>query len=239
MKIIVTKNYEELGKLTSEYLLGLMLSKQNRMNIAITAGKTPEAVYEYLVPKVKDKDYLSHVHYYNFDEIPFKVTKTAGITMRDLQNLFFVPANIPTEQIHPLDENNYLEQDKRLVKDGGLDAILLGIGADGHYCGNLPGTTSFEDFTSRVDCSDERLRNRIKRHFDNEEDIPDYYITMGPRSIMSANRLILIANGIRKAEIMKEFIHGKVNPDIPASILRMHPGLTVIMDEEAASLSSK
>jgi len=235
MRIIVTKNYEELGQLTSDYLLGLMLSKQNRMNIAITAGKTPEAVYKYLVPKVKEKDYLSHVHYYNFDEIPFKVTKTVGITMRDLKNLFFTPANILAEQIHPLDENNYLHQDERLANDGGLDTILLGIGADGHYCGNLPGTTSFEDFTSRIDC-DERLRNRIKGHFDHEEDIPDYYVTMGPRSIMSAKRLILIANGTRKAEIMKEFIHGKISPEIPASILKMHPDLTVIMDEEAASL---
>ena len=235
MKIIVTKNYEELGKLTSEYLLGLMLSKQNRMNIAITAGKTPEAVYKYLVPKVKEKDYINHVHYYNFDEIPFKVTKTVGITMRDLQNLFFIPANIPAAQIHPLDENNYQSQDERLANDGGLDAILLGIGADGHYCGNLPGTTTFEDFTSKVDC-DERLKDRIKGHFDKEEDIPDYYITMGPRSIMSAKRLILIANGTRKAKIMKEFIHGKVNRDIPASILRMHPDLTVIMDEDTASL---
>ena len=235
MRIIVTSNYEELGQLTSDYLFGLMLSKQNRMNLAITAGKTPEAVYKYLVPKVKEKDYLNHVHYYNFDEIPHKVTKTAGITRRDLNQLFFIAANIPAGQIHPLDENNYLNQDERLANDGGLDAILLGIGADGHYCGNLPDTTSFEDFTSRIEC-DERIKNRIKVHFAKAEDIPDYYVTMGPRSIMSAKRLVLIANGTRKAKIMKEFIHGKITPEIPASILKMHPDLTVIMDEEAASL---
>lgn len=235
MRIIKVKDYDELGKVTTQHLLGQMFKKQGRVNLAITAGKTPLKVYEYLVPEVKEKAYLSHVHYYNFDEIPHKMGNQLGITMSELNELYFEPAEISKDNIHPLNEQNYLEQDERIARNGGLDCILLGIGEDGHYCGNLPNTTNFEDFTSRVDC-DEKMKERLSGHFDDPEDIPDYYITMGPRSIMAAEQLVLIADGSRKAKIMKEFLEGKVTSEIPASILKMHPNLTVIMDQEAASL---
>lgn len=235
MRIIITKDYDELGKVATQHVLGQMFKQQNRVNLAITAGKTPLKVYEHLVPEVKDKGYLSHVHYYNFDEIPYKKEDHLGITMSELNELYFEPANIAKENIHPLDTQNYLTQDARIMADGGLDCILLGIGEDGHYCGNLPGTTTFEDFTARVDC-DDNMKQRIAGHFSNPEDIPDFYVTMGPRSIMAAKQLVMIANGTRKAKIMKQFIEGEVTREVPASILRMHPNLTVIMDEEAASL---
>ncbi|MBP2098771.1 glucosamine-6-phosphate deaminase [Enterococcus rivorum] len=238
MKVIVVKDYESLSKVAAQHLLGEMFQRHERVNLAITAGSTPIGMYEYLAPEVKGKDYLAHVHYYNFDEIPYFSGKQEGITISDLRRLYFNPAGVPEAQIHVLDEKNYQEQDQRIFDDGGLDAILLGIGADGHYCGNLPGTTKFTDFTTKVNC-DEAMKERISGHFEDKEEIPDFYVTMGPRSVMNARHLILFASGEEKAAIMKTMIEGSITDEIPASILKMHPHLTIILDEAAAKLLDK
>lgn len=234
MRIIITENYEELGKVASQHLLGQLFGKQDRVNLAITAGSTPLEVYRYLIPEVKGKSYLSHAHFYNFDEIPYKSNDREGITISDLRELFFDPAEISPNNIHILDGENFAGQDERIHQDGGLDAVLLGIGADGHYCGNLPGTTTINDGTTKVIC-DEQMKARIGNHFKNEADIPDFYVTMGPKSIMAVRHLILIANGKKKAGIMRKFIEEEISLALPATILKLHPNLTVIMDREAAS----
>lgn len=234
MKLIITKDYEEMSHVAAQHLLGYMY-KNRRVNMAITAGTTPARMYEILVPQVKDRPYFDHVHYYNFDEIPYKISKREGITISDLRDYYFTPANIPAEQIHVLDENNYTEQDAKIAAVGGLDVILLGIGADGHYCGNLPYTTKFADETSKVIC-DEILKDRIAGHFENPEENPDFYVTMGPRSVMRAQNIILFASGKKKAEIMKRVLTGEVDENIPATYLLAHPNITIILDEEAASL---
>ncbi|MCT1901996.1 glucosamine-6-phosphate deaminase [Oceanobacillus sojae] len=235
MKIIVGKNLEEMSTIAAQHVLSYMY-QDRRVNLAITGGTTPEKMYEILVPQVKNQTCFSNVHYYNFDEIPYKKEDREGVTISDLRRYYLDPANIAEENIHALNQYNYKEQDQRIKNDGGLDMIILGIGADGHYCGNLPGTTSFGDMTTRVEC-DQRLKDRILPEFNYEEEhVPDYYITMGPKSIMMAKNLVLIASGTKKAEIIQRILQGKVEESIPASILTMHPNLTIILDEEAASL---
>lgn len=187
-----------------------------------------------MFPEVKGKSHFSHVHFYNFDEIPYKHQQCEGITMSDLRELFFEPAAIQESQIHPLNDQNYEKQDERIQQEGGLDAVLLGIGVDGHYCGNLPGRTTINDGTTKVNC-DSLMKKRISPHFQNEEEIPEFYVTMGPKSIMAAGQLILIANGQKKAAIMRQFIEGEISLDLPATILKLHPNLTVIIDREAES----
>ncbi|WP_375178672.1 glucosamine-6-phosphate deaminase [Enterococcus rotai] len=238
MKVITVKNYDELSKVAAQMLIGEMFQRHERVNLAITAGTTPIGMYEKLVAEVKDKEYFSNVHYYNFDEIPYKSGIREGVTIGDLRELYFDPAGISEDQIHILDGENYEKQDERIEAAGGLDAILLGIGSDGHYCGNLPGTTKFTDFTTKVIC-DEAMKERIAPHFEDRAETPDFYVTMGPRSVMAARHLILFASGTKKAKIMKAFIEGAITDEIPASILKMHPHLTIILDEEAASLLDK
>lgn len=234
MKTIITKDYEEMSQVAAKHVLGHILNSQYRTNLSVTAGTTPVRMYEILTEEMRGKDYYNNAHYYNFDEIPHKVKQEEGITMTDLRNLFFTPAGINEDRIHMLDENNYKNQDQRIVEDGSLDAIVLGIGADGHFCGNLPGTTQFKDFTTKVIC-DEAMKKRIGGLFESADDVPDFYITMGPSSIMQAKHLILIASGIKKANVMKEWYRSNIDESLPASILKAHPNITVIMDEDAAS----
>lgn len=237
MRVIRTTSLQEMNEVGAQYLLGAMHT-QHRTNIAITAGSTPKGVYDVMIPLVKDKDYFDNVHYYNFDEIPFKGEDGYGVTMTNLNKLYFDPANISREKIHVLDWTNYETQDERIAEDGGLDFVLLGVGADGHFCGNLPGTTKFGDLTSRVDedATPDMVDVLLSEVGGVEEKRPDFYVTMGPKSIMQIKKLVMIANGKAKAGIVKKLVEGVVTEDVPATLLTTHPDFTLIVDAEAAAL---
>lgn len=240
MKVIITEDYQEMSQVAVQHLLGVMHS-QHRKNISITAGSTPKGVYEMLVPLVKNKKYFEHVHFYNFDEIPFKGEEDRyGVTMTNLHNLFFGPAEIDRERIHVLDWTNYETQDERIKADGGLDMVLLGVGSDGHFCGNLPNTTKFGDLTSRVNANatPEMADVLLSEVGGDKEKQPDFYVTMGPKSIMQVKKLVMIANGKKKAGIVKQLVDGTAMEDVPATLLTTHPDMTLIVDKEAASLLS-
>lgn len=235
MKLIIEENYDQMSRVAANVLLGQMYQNK-RINLAITAGSTPVKMYQYLAEDVKNKPYFNNVHYYNFDEIPFKKRGGYGVTMSNLTRLFFEPAAINSGNIHVLDEKNYQTQDARVEQAGGLDLILLGIGTDGHYCGNLPGTTTFEDLTSLVkDTATKQMKAILLDEVGGDEaERPDFYVTMGPKSVMQAKVIVLFASGKKKATIIKKAFFGPVTNEVPASLLQTHPNLTLILDQEAA-----
>ena len=118
---------------------------------------------------------------------------------------------------------------------GGIDLQLLGIGHDGHIGFNEP-CDVFELGTHCVDLKPETIEAN-KRFFDgNEELVPKQAYTMGIKTIMQARKVLMVANGVGKAEIIKKALFGPVTPEIPASILQMHPDFILVGDEEALSL---
>ena len=228
MKIIIEKDFEAMSETTKNILLGHM-SQDKRVNLSITAGNTPVGVYKRMVDIVKDSPDYANVHYYNFDEIPVS-DQAEGITITDLRKLYLTPANINEANIHPLTVENYAEQDKRLAMAGGLDAMLIGLGGDGHFCGNMPTTTSFENLTYKIKVTGEEpwfVPDMMEAGLE--------FVTMGPVSVMRVKHLILIVNGEKKAEMVKKVLQGPVTEELPASVLQLHPNLTVILDEAAAS----
>ncbi len=237
MKLIITKNYEEMSTAAAQHVLGYMY-KEQRVNLAITAGSTPIRMYELLVLQVKERRFFDNVHFYNFDEIPFVGESGYGVTMKNLDRMFFSPAKIEQQNIHVLTGDNYATQDQRIKADGGLDMILLGLGADGHYCGNLPGTTAFGDETAVVyeDATPEMKEILLQEVGGIPEKRPNFYVTMGPKSVMAARQIVIFATGSHKAEAIKRLVQGGVDEAFPASLLTTHPHLTVIIDEEAAAL---
>ncbi len=236
MKIMIEKDYEQMSKTALQLLLGVMY-QQKQVHVAITAGSTPKRMYELFVEEIRHKVPFENVTYYNFDEIPFKGQTGYGVTMANLAKMFFEPAGIDASAIHVLDDTNYQEHDAYLQSIGGLDAILLGIGADGHFCGNLPGTTTFSDQTVKVGIdSRPDMREILLGEVDGDESrIPDHYVTMGPKSVMNVRKVMMFAAGKAKAAIIKEAFFGKVTENVPASVFQLHPDFTLILDEEAAS----
>jgi len=236
MKVIHEKTYEDLSRTASNIVMAKMYQNR-RVNLALTAGSSPKGVYELMIPQMQGRDYLDNVYFYNFDEIPLK-GKDLGITLRDMKNLLYDPAGVSDNHIVRLDEHTYPTQMQRIRDAGGLDLMLMGLGWDGHYCGNLPGTTKFAD--EIVTVSNEAvpgLAERIaKNHHINATDLTDYYITMGPKAVMETKELLLIINGKHKAEATRRLFNDPISEEFPATLLRLHPNFTVILDDDAASL---
>ncbi|EIW6199974.1 6-phosphogluconolactonase, partial [Escherichia coli] len=121
-------------------------------------------------------------------------------------------------------------------REGGLDLVVLGLGADGHFCGNLPNTTHFHEQTVEFPIQGEMVD--IVAHGELGGDfslVPDSYVTMGPKSIMAAKNLLIIVSGAGKAQALKNVLQGPVTEDVPASVLQLHPSLMVIADKAAAA----
>ena len=111
---------------------------------------------------------------------------------------------------------------------------LLGIGNNGHIGFNEPGTP-FGSLTHIVELT-ESTREANKRFFSSIDEVPTHAVTMGVKTVMQARSIILMAIGPAKAPIMKEMLQGPVTEKVPASVLQLHPDVTVYMDYEAAKL---
>lgn len=123
---------------------------------------------------------------------------------------------------------------EKIIDENPIDLQILGIGENGHIGFNEPGTP-FDTPTSLVDLTESTIQAN-KRNFDSEEDVPKKAYSMGISSIMKSKQIILLAFGKNKAKAIKELMKGDITPDCPATVLHNHPNVTVVVDEEAASL---
>jgi len=121
-----------------------------------------------------------------------------------------------------------------LAAEGPMDLQLLGLGVNGHIGFNEPGSSVGS--RTRVVTLDERTVQANARFFAKDEDVPRKAISMGIATILSARRILIVATGAAKAEAVRAMIEGPVGPDCPASFLRCHAAVEMILDREAASL---
>ena len=119
--------------------------------------------------------------------------------------------------------------DKMIADLGGIDIQLLGIGLDGHIGFNEPE----EFFTKETHLVklDESTIEANSRFFNSIDEVPKEAITMGMYSIMQAKKILLIANGKNKKDILMKSFYGEITPWVPASILQLHKDVTVIYSE--------
>lgn len=235
MKLITTDTYEEMSEMMTAILLAEM-TQDKRTNLSITAGSSPKGVYELLAKWYKKyAGKFGDTYFYNFDEIVYdKVPE--GITISALQEQFLTPAGVPEKNIRRLTLENYAQYDEMIREDGGLDVMMIGLGGDGHFCGNMPVSTDFSKETHKVYFKEEYPWYKDVGALFGGSDIPEFFVTMGFKSLLKVKHLVLIVNGKSKAEILKKALSGEVTPLIPGSVLKLHPNFTVIADKEAASL---
>lgn len=235
MKLIITKTYEELSEITAQIFLGKMY-EDRRVNMSITGGASPKGAYEIITKEMrKNQKNFTNVHFYNFDEIETPVTKRY-MTMDGLKKEFLEPAGIHPDNIHPLTLKNMKEIQAELHNTGHLDFMLLGMGADGHFCGNLPVNCEFDKEIYPFQLNEKVPTYQIYMDaFGDPEDIATEYVTMGAAAVMKVKHLVMIVNGKKKALAVKKLLSQEVGTDFPSTVLRMHPNFTLIIDEEAAS----
>ncbi len=122
---------------------------------------------------------------------------------------------------------------ERVVRDAHVGLQLLGIGLNGHIGFNEPGSTA--DSVTRVVELSEQTRIANAANFPDRQAVPTLAITQGISTIMSANRLVLMAFGSKKANIVARALQEPATPKVPASVIRSHPDVTVLLDQPAAS----
>ncbi|MGC6770124.1 glucosamine-6-phosphate deaminase [Enterococcus sp. LJL128] len=235
MKIIVEKDYEGMSSRVSEKLIEAIYGGSFQ-NISVTAGSSPIRAYEIASAHIRNHEINPQITFFNFDEIPFKKSGGDGVTITNLKKSFFEKAGIADEQLHKLTMENYQTHDAYLESIGGIDIVFLGIGADGHFCGNLPNTTKFGDQTSfvSIDARPDMKDILLGEVEGAAEELPEGYVTMGPRSIMNIPEVIMMASGKGKAAIIKKAFFGSVTEAVPSSVFQLHPNFTLILDKEAA-----
>ena len=131
----------------------------------------------------------------------------------------------------PVEECKWYNQ---VIRDmGGIDLQVLGLGGNGHIGFNEPGD-AFELETHIVNLKEETIKAN-SRFFASQDDVPRQAMTMGIKSIMMARKILLMASGEAKAEALKQAFTGPVTPRVPASILQLHPYVTLVADKAAMS----
>lgn len=116
---------------------------------------------------------------------------------------------------------------------GGVDIQILGIGTDGHVGFNEP--MSSLGSRTRIKTLTRQTRQDNARFFDTIDDVPDHVLTQGLGTIREARHLLLLAMGEAKAEAIAAAVEGPVASICPASALQLHPHVSVLVDEAAAS----
>lgn len=236
MKFIKTETYEQLSHQAANLIAAQILVKPNCV-LGLATGSTPVGTYKELIAANKNGDLdFSTVTSVNLDEyVGLDGSNDQSYRYFMNNNLFdhvnidkaktFVP-NGCAEDI----EAEGKAYDEHIKALGGIDLQLLGIGLDGHIGFNEP-DDCFTAATHLVELDESTIKANA-RFFENEADVPRKAITMGMMSIMQAKKVLLIANGASKKEILEKSLFGPITPEVPASILQLHPDLTVIFSEK-------
>ena len=234
MKILIQADADAVSQTAAAVILGTM-THDRRVNVSLTAGSTPVGTYRIVAPILAaDPGSYSNVHFYNFDEVPLADSER-GMTMTALDEQIYGPAGISAENLHELTMETADAIRTDLIDHGGLDLIVMGLGADGHFCGNLPGSTRFDADIYDISITPELpWYPDFATHFP-ATSVPTRLVTMGAPLINRAKRAVLIVTGAAKADALVAALDGPVTAELPASILQTHPDLLVIADEAAAA----
>lgn len=237
MKIVIAENYKIMSDLVARLVIK-QIRHNNQTILALPTGGTPIGFYKNLVKAVKQKKVsFKQVKIFNLDEYvgldesdshsfhAFMRARLLNFIDIKRENIF-----VPDGMAKNLKQAgaNY---ESLIKKYGGIDLAVLGIGLDGHVGFNEPGS-DFNSKTRVVKLTEKTRRSNLK-YFHDLEQVPHQAITMGLGTITKAKKIILIASGEKKSNIIKRALTGKATESLPASILQKHKNLTVVLEKRA------
>lgn len=240
MKIRIAKDYDQMSTWAAE-IVAQEIKEKNDLVLGLATGSTPEGLYRLLVQMYQEGTLdFSKVITFNLDEyLGLAPTHPQSYAYFMHQHLF-AHINIKAENIHLPDglakdlPAFCREYEEKIAAAGGIDLQILGIGRNGHIGFNEP-NDYLSAGTHVVSLAEETI-DANSRFFNSKDEVPRQAVTMGMGTILKAKKILLMANGKTKAEAIKGTLSGKITTKIPASFLQLHRDLTVIIDEEAASL---
>ena len=239
MRIYQAETYTAMSRRAANIISAQVIYKPDCV-LGLATGGTPVGLYKQLVD------------WYNKGDLSFAETRSVnldeylGLSPHHEQSYrYFMQVNlfdhidIKPENTHVL---NGLAKDpdaecrayNQLIRDlGGIDLQLLGMGHNGHIAFNEPGE-NFGLETHVVDLT-ERTIDANQRFFERREDVPRHALSMGIKNIMNARRILMVVSGEDKAEAVYKAFAGPVTKQVPASVLQLHPDVTLVGDKAALS----
>ena len=239
MKIIITENYEEMSKKASEILVSIVKNNPNAI-LGLATGSSPIGTYQNMIKDHKENGTsYKNVHTVNLDEY-------VGLTAdHDQSYAYFMRTNLFDGLDIDLKNTNLpcgsakdlqaeCDRYNTLLENYKQDVQVLGLGSNGHIGFNEP-DTPFDSVTHLVDLTENTIKDN-SRLFASIDEVPRQALSMGIKNIMNAKSILMVVSGKNKAEAVKGMVKGEITPALPASVLQLHPFVTVICDKDAGSL---
>ncbi|HJB56368.1 MAG TPA: glucosamine-6-phosphate deaminase [Candidatus Flavonifractor intestinipullorum] len=239
MRIYLSEDYKAMSRRAANIISAQVITKPDSV-LGLATGGTPVGAYQQLVEWYKKGDLsFAEIKTVNLDEY-------LGLSPHHEQSYrYFMQVNlfdhidIKPENTHVL---NGLAKDpqaecaayNQLIRDlGGIDLQLLGMGHNGHIAFNEPG----DDFglETHVVTLTDRTIDANTRFFESRDEVPRHALSMGIKNIMQARRILIVVSGEEKAETVCKAFAGPVTKDVPASVLQLHPDVTLVGDRAALS----
>ncbi|BBH24430.1 glucosamine-6-phosphate isomerase [Paenibacillus baekrokdamisoli] len=239
MKINIAGNYEELSRMAAEHIIKAIHQKPNAL-LSLAGGSTPLGTFRHLIDASRENRVsFAQCRFISLDEWVGLGGEDEGSCRSTLDQHFFEPLNISENQIHFYDgrSSDLIEECDKMdlfIKEyGPIDLIVLGVGLNGHLGFNEPDCEL--DAYSHVVELDDVTRTVSVKYFSEQKNL-NHGITLGMKHIMETKDVLLLADGDKKAEIVKATVLGEMNGHVPSSLLQGHNRVEVFLDERAASL---
>jgi glucosamine-6-phosphate deaminase len=239
MKIIEVESYEDMSRRAADIIKGVVNSKPDAV-LGFATGSTPEGVYKCLIEdNKKGLVDFSKITSFNLDE--YEGLDGSNINsyryfmdhkLFNYINIYKYKTFVPNGKAADLNKE-CIDYDKKISLAGGIDLQLLGIGSNGHIGFNEPADMLIP--TTHVTGLTESTIDANSRFFSSLDQVPRRAVTMGMGSILKARRILLLASGENKADVIARLLQGEISTSLPASMLHMHRDVTLIVDKEAAS----
>ncbi|WP_419818507.1 glucosamine-6-phosphate deaminase [Glaciibacter flavus] len=238
-EVIILPDAEAAGVIAADAIAELILADPHAV-LGVATGSTPLTTYRALAARVRDDAIdVSNVQAFALDEY-------VGLPVDHAESYHSVIRREVTEQLGLTPELVHVPDgsldgirtagdayEALIVEAGGVDLQILGIGTTGHIGFNEPGSSLAS--TTRWKTLTEQTRIDNARFFDSPEQVPTHCITQGLGTIMRARHLVLLAFGEGKADAVAGAVEGPIGSSLPGSAIQLHPHVSVIVDETAAS----
>jgi len=240
MEVIVKNTVAEMSICGAEVVAEVLKSKKSPV-LGLATGSTPVKMYQELIKMNKaGKLDFSKVRTFNLDEY-------VGLEgTHDQSYRYFMNTNL-FDHININKKNTNVpngiakdiaaacaEYEKKIVAWGGIDIQVLGIGSNGHIAFNEP-LSGMNTRTRKVSLTEGTIQDNA-RFFAKKSDVPTFAVSMGNGTILEARKIVLLANGKNKAEVVAKMIEGSISHMVPASFLQTHADCVVVVDKDAASM---
>ena len=239
MKVIITENYEEMSNQAAQLIIDVIKRNPNAV-LGLATGTSPIGTYQNMIKDHKENGTsYKNVKTVNLDEY-------VGLTAdHDQSYAYFMRKNLfdgldidQTNTHLPCGSASDLSKEcdryNALLDTMKQDVQVLGLGSNGHIGFNEP-NTPFDSVTHLVDLTENTIKDN-SRLFASIDEVPHQALSMGIKNIMQAKSVVMVVSGKNKAKAVYDMVKGEVSPVCPASVLQLHPFVTVICDKEAASL---